>query len=184
MRTLLRVMVAASTALGLIPFAGGQPEISAGRAFAAQAAQAAVAAQNLPLSSTVRTALVDAAASHFGLPASDFLGLGAAPDYYAAYYVYDIATSTYWAGASLVPKRSSQQAGVVVQDDGAYLIFNRTPPGAWQAHDVGYIDTVGTCAAYHVSVPAPVLAVWHWAPARAIRRSRRRSRPVPRNPSP
>ena len=51
----------------------------------------------------------------------------------------------------------------MVQDDGAYLIFHRTPPGTWQAHDVGYTDTVGTCAAYHVSIPAPVVAVWHWA---------------------
>ena len=126
-------------------------------------AQAAEAAQNLVLTSTVRSALVAAAASHYGLPASDFVGLGAAPAYYPAYYAYDKATSTYWAAASLVPKRSSYAAEVVVQDDGAYLIFHRTPPGAWQAHDVGYTDTVGTCAAYHVSIPAPVVAVWHWA---------------------
>ena len=53
---------------------------------------------------------------------------------------------------------------MVVQDDGAYLIFDRTAHGAWQAHDVGYSDTVGDCAAYHVSIPAAVVAVWHWVP--------------------
>ena len=73
-------------------------------------------------------------------------------------------------GASLVPSPSSYQAGVVVQDDGAYLIFDRTAHGAWQAHDVGYVDTVGDCAAYHVSIPAAVVAVWHWVPVPAIRR--------------
>jgi hypothetical protein len=51
----------------------------------------------------------------------------------------------------------------VVQDDGAYLIFDRTVQGPWQAHDVGYTDTPGDCAAYHVSIPAAVVAVWHWA---------------------
>ena len=156
-------MAAACTVLGLAPLPGERPEIPAGRPFAARAADASEAAQNLMLTSTVRTALIDAAASHYGLPASDFVGLGAAPEFYAAYYAYDTATSSYWAGASLVPNPSSQEAGVVVQDDGAYLIFNRTPPGGWQVHDVGYTNTVGTCAAYHVSIPAPVVAVWHWA---------------------
>ena len=163
-RTLLSMMAAACTVLGLAPFPGQRPEVPAGRPLAARAATAAQAAQNLPLTSTVRTALIDAAASFYGLAASDFVGLGAAPESDPAYYAYDTATSTYWAGASLVPNPSSQEAGVVVQDDGAYLIFNRTPPGEWQVHEVGYTDTVGTCAAYHVSIPAPVVAVWHWAP--------------------
>ena len=162
-RTMLS-MVTACTVLGLAPFAGGRAEVPAGAYLAAQPAKAVEAAQNLPLPSTVRSALVAVAASHYGLPASDFVGLGAGPRYYPAYYAYDKATSTYWAGASLVPKPSSYAAQVVVQDDGAYLIFHRTPPGAWQVHDVGYTDTVGTCAAYHVSIPAPVVAVWHWAP--------------------
>ena len=149
MRTKLSIVTAA-TVLGLAPLT------------VASSAQAANAAQNLVLTSTVRSALVAAAASYYGLPASDFVGLGAAPEQYPAYYAYDKATSTYWAGASLVPKRSSTAAQVVVQDDGAYLIFHRTPPGGWTAHDVGYTDNVGTCAAYHVNIPAPVVAVWHW----------------------
>ncbi len=161
MRTTLS-LVTAWTMLGLAPLAGGRHDISAGGSLAAAPAQAGEAAQNLPLPSSVRASLVAAAASHYGLPASDFVGLGAAPRYDPAYYAYDKATSTYWAAASLVPKPSSYAAQVVVQDDGAYLIFHRTPPGAWQAHDVGYTDTVGTCAAYHVSIPAPVVAVWHW----------------------
>ncbi len=156
-------MVTAGTVLGLAAFVGGQPGIYAAGLSAAQSAKTTEAAQNLLLTSSVRSALITAAASHYGLPASDFVGLGAAPPNYPAYYAYDKATSTYWAAASLVPKKSSYAAQVVVQDDGAYLIFHRTPPATWQAHDVGYTDTVGTCADYHVSIPAPVVAVWHWA---------------------
>ena len=156
-------MVTACTVLGLAAFAAGQVEISATGLSAAQLAKTAEAAQNLPLTKVVRSALVVAAASHYGLPVSDFVGLGAAPNNEPAYYAYDKSTLTYWAGASLVPKPSSYAAQVAVQDDGAYLIFQRTPPGTWQAHDVGYTGTVGTCAAYHVSIPAPVVAVWFWA---------------------
>jgi len=126
----------------------------------AAAAGPAPGAENLPVTSAVRTALVDAGAKHYGLASSAFTGLGQGTTYYA----YDTSTSTYWAGASLVPSPSSYQAGVVVQDDGAYLIFDRPAHGVWQARDVGYSDTVGDCAAYHVSIPAPVVAVWHWVP--------------------
>ena len=161
-RTVLGVMAVACTGLGLAQLPAGPIETAAVRSSVTLSARAP--AQDLPLTSAVRTALVDAAAAHFGLPASDFVGLGAGPYYDAAYYGYDSATSTYWAAASLVPRPSSYQAGVVVQDDGAYLIFNRTAHGAWQAHDVGYSDTVGDCAAYHVSIPAAVVAVWHWVP--------------------
>jgi hypothetical protein len=176
-------IVTACTVLGLAPFAGAQPEVSAAGLLAAQSAKTNGVAQNLLLTNTVRSALVAAAASYYGLAASDFVGLGASPDNYPAYYGYDKATSTYWAGASLVPKHSSQAAQVAVQDDGAYLIFERTPPGAWQAHDVGYIDTVGACAAYHVSIPAPVLAVWHWAPGTCHPPVTTTSPPSPARPS-
>ena len=169
MRTKLSIVTAA-TVLGLAPLT------------VASSAQAANAAQNLVLTSTVRSALVAAAASYYGLPASDFVGLGAGPEQYPAYYAYDKATSTYWAGASLVPKRSSTAAQVVVQDDGAYLIFHRTPPGGWTAHDVGYTDNVGTCAAYHVNIPAPVVAVCIGRQVRVIRPLRRRRRPAARGP--
>ncbi len=127
---------------------------------AAAAAGPTPRAENLAVTSAVRTALVDAGSKHYGLASSDFTGLGQGTTYYA----YDLSTLTYWAGASLVPSPSSPQAGVVVQDDGAYLIFDRTAHGAWQARDVGYLDTVGDCAAYHVVIPAAVVAVWHWVP--------------------
>ncbi len=163
-RAMFGVLAVACMALGLAQFPGEQLDRADARSLATPSAHAPQPAQDLKLTSAVRAALVDAAAAHYGLPASDFVGLGAGPYYDAAYYGYDSATSTYWAAASLVPSPSSYQAGVVVQDDGAYLIFNRTPPGAWQVHDVGYADTVGDCAAYQVSIPAAVVAVWHWVP--------------------
>jgi hypothetical protein len=167
-------------ALGLSPLSGGRPEAptavvvgtstavvvgtSTAVVVATPSAQAAQPAQDLFFTSAVRASLVEAGASHYGLPASDFVGLASGPGYYDPYYAYDRTTSTYWAAASLVPNPGSVQAGVVVQDDGAYLIFERAKNGPWAAHDVGYTDTVGTCAAYHVSIPAAVVAVWHWVP--------------------
>jgi len=85
-------------------------------------------AKNLPLTSAVRAQLVAAGAAYHGLAASDFTGL--APG--TAYYALDVTTSTYWAGASLVPSPNSYEAGVVVQDDGGYLIFHRPANGAWR----------------------------------------------------
>jgi hypothetical protein len=79
-KTLLTMLAASYTVLGLAPFAGQRPEVPAGRPLAARAANAAGAAQNLPLTSTVRTALIDAAASSYGLAAWDFVGLGAAQE--------------------------------------------------------------------------------------------------------
>ncbi len=106
MRTMLSVVAAcACTTLGMGPVAQGGHEISAGRSLSARPAKADGTAENLLLTNTVRSALVVAGASHYGLPASDFVGLGAAPNNYPAYYAFDKATSTYWAGASLVPKR-------------------------------------------------------------------------------
>ena len=95
-----------------------------------------------------------------GLPASDFTGL--APG--TAYYALDVRTSTYLGRASLVPSPRSYQAGVVVQDDGSYLIFHRPADGTWRAVQDGTLTTAAACARYHVSLPAAVLAVWHWGP--------------------
>ncbi len=122
-------------------------------------AQAAGAvARNLPLTGAVRAQLVAAGAAYHRLPASDFTGL--APG--TAYYALDVTTSTYWAGASLVPNPHSYQAGVVVQDDGGYLIFHRPASGTWRAVQDGTLTTASACARYHVNLPAAVLAVWHW----------------------
>jgi hypothetical protein len=122
------------------------------------------AARDLPLTPSVSASLVAAAAASHGLPASAFLGLAPANQGFAAYYGYDTATSTYWAAASLVPNPKSYEANVVVQDDGAYLIFHRSSNGAWRVQDAGYSNVVGACAAYHLNIPAAVVAVWHWVP--------------------
>jgi len=117
-------------------------------------------AKNLPLTNAVRAQLVAAGAAYHGLAASDFTGLFPG----TAYYALDVTTSTYWAGASLVPNPKSYEAGVVVQDDGGYLIFHRPANGAWKAVQDGGLITAAACAHAHVSVPAAVLVVWHWAP--------------------
>jgi hypothetical protein len=98
-----------------------------------------------------------AAALNSSLPASDYTGLVKGETYYA----YDPATKTYWAGAALVPSKASQPAGVSVQDDGSYLLFTRAASGKWKAQTVGL--TLGTGAKCAISVPASILALWHWA---------------------
>jgi hypothetical protein len=145
--------------LGLCAVGGATPPLGLA---AGHMGGASPAARNLPLTTSVRASLVAAAAALHGLPASTFLGLAPANQGYAAYYGYDSATSTYWAAGSLVPNPKSQEAGVVVQDDGAYLIFHRAANGPWRVQDAGYSDVVGACAAYHVNIPAAVVAVWHW----------------------
>ncbi len=92
------------------------------------------------------------------VPASAYTGLAANK----TYYVYDIVTGTYWAGAALVPSSSSTRAQVSVQDDGSYLLFSRPANGTWKAEDVGLSGIGGTTC--NVTVPAAVLAIWKWAP--------------------
>jgi hypothetical protein len=115
-------------------------------------------AQNLVAGSTVRAALVAAGAQSHGLAASDYTGLVPGETYYA----FDPATSTYWAGAGLVPSSSSMPAQVSVQDDGSYLLFSKSSGGGWSATNVGLAGIAGsTCPK---PVPASVLKVWHWKP--------------------
>lgn len=115
-------------------------------------------AENLAVTNDVRTQLQAAGAAMNNLPASAYTGLVPGTTYYA----YDTVTSTYWAGAGLVPSPSSTQAQVSVQDNGGYIIFSRPSNGAWTAHPVGLSGISGTTCP--VSVPAAVLAVWNWAP--------------------
>jgi hypothetical protein len=118
-------------------------------------------AKNLALTGPVIVELVDADAAFKRLPPDDFIGLR------QAYYAYDVATSTYWAAANVVPSLSAYQALVASQDDGSYTVFHEPPHAAWAATDDGMAGAEGsTCAAYHVTIPAAVLAVWHWAPGR------------------
>lgn len=118
-------------------------------------------AKNLALTGPVIVELVDADAAFKRLPANDFTGLR------QAYYAYDVATSTFWAAAGVVPSSSSYQAQVSSQDDGGYTVFHEPPHAAWVAQDDGMAGAEGSsCAAYHVSIPAAVLAVWHWGAGR------------------
>jgi len=116
------------------------------------------AVQNLHVTQALRAELLQAGAASHNLPASDYTGLAPGRTYYA----YDPATSTYWAGAALVPSTSSTPAQVSVQDDGAYLLFTRPPGGSWTVYSVGMTLIPG--AKCPVAVPPAVLSVWGWAP--------------------
>jgi hypothetical protein len=157
----LCVLVVTCVGFGLGAAAGARPSLGVA---AAKVTGGSPAARNLPLTSSVSAALVAAAAESHGLPTSAFLGLAPASQGFAAYYGFDAATATYWAAASLIPNPKSYEAEVVVQDDGAYLIFHRAVNGPWRVQDAGYSDVVGDCASYHVNIPAAVVAIWHWVP--------------------
>ena len=114
--------------------------------------------ENLTVTTAVSAALLQAGAALNSLQASDYTGLAPGETFYA----YDASTSTYWAGAALVPSPSSMQAQVSVQDDGSYLLFDRPAAGAWEARDVGLAGTEGSVCP--VAVPPAILALWNWAP--------------------
>jgi len=114
---------------------------------------------NLVVTDEIRSQLVAAGAALNSLPPSAYTGL--VPD--ETYYAYDAATATYWAGAGLVPSSSSTRAQVSVQDDGAYLLFERPSGGTWKASDVGLAGTADGTACT-VTVPAAILTLWNWAP--------------------
>jgi hypothetical protein len=120
--------------------------------------QAATKTTNLVVTNVIRGQLLAAGAAMHKLPTTDYTGLRKGLTYYA----YDPASSTYWAGAALVPSPSSQQAQIGNQDDGAYLVFKRASGGAWKAWDAGIPgDSHFGCT---VRPPASVLRVWDWAP--------------------
>jgi hypothetical protein len=116
-------------------------------------------AENLPVTDDVSNQLVQTAAALNSLPATAYTGL--APG--TAFYAFDAATGTYWAGAALVPSSSSLQAQVSVQDDGSYILFSKPTNGTWTARSVGLTGTAdgSPCP---VAVPASVLVLWGWAP--------------------
>jgi hypothetical protein len=115
------------------------------------------AVQDLGVTPAVRTALLAAGAAGHHLPIADFTGLRPGLTYYA----YDPGDATYWAGAQLVPSPASQQAGIVLQDDGAYDVFTRSGAGPW----VAFEDGLGTQphARCVVIVPAAVRTAWGWS---------------------
>jgi hypothetical protein len=121
--------------------------------------------KNLVISTGVRSQLVAAGAALHKLPATDYTGLIVGETYYA----YDPATKTYWAGAGLVASSTSIQAQIGDQDDGAYLVFDRPAGGSWRAYDAGIPgDSHFACG---MTVPAAVVAAWHWAPGTCHPRS-------------
>lgn len=111
---------------------------------------------NLKVTDQIRAQLLDAGAASKGLSPSDFTGLVPGKTYYA----FDSTTSTYWAGAGLVPAPASYQAGVANQDEGAYLIFQMRSGGTWSATATGLNGALGSPCP--VQLPAGVLAAWNW----------------------
>jgi hypothetical protein len=143
-----------STAASTTPTASPTPTVTA----TVTVSPTSSGAQNRVATAAVKLQLVRAGAFLHGLPTSAFTGLAPGETYYA----FDPATSTYWAGAGLVPSPSSQPAQVSVQDDGSYLLFTRASGHSWVAYNVGEAGIEGaTCAA---TPPKTVLKVWGWKP--------------------
>jgi hypothetical protein len=67
---------------------------------------------NLKVNDAIRAELLQAGAQIHGVPASEYVGLVPGMTYYA----YDPDTMTYWAGAHLMPRPTSERAQVFVQD--------------------------------------------------------------------
>ena len=151
---LLTVLLACATACSTgDQGAGGKPAAPATPSTHAAAAPA----RNLVLTSRVRRELLDAGAALNRLPPHDYTGLRPG----SAYLAYDPASHTYWAGAALAPKPTSERALVSGQDDGSYLLFARSVGGGWHAADVGMAGLEGSPCP--VPLPASVRRTWGWA---------------------
>jgi hypothetical protein len=106
----------------------------------------------------LEAALLRAGAAAHHLPVRDFTGLTKDLTFYA----YDAGGLTYWAGAQLIPSKSSMAAQIDVQDDGAYDLFTKYGPDlTW----VAYEDGLGTIKGTHCAVVVPVIVrvTWHWS---------------------
>jgi len=110
------------------------------------------------VTSAIRAGLLAAAAQYKHVPVDDYSVLAET----GAYYAYDPATRTYWAGAGLVPKPGSVAGAVSVQDNGSYDVFRRSEDGPWHVHDVGLAGTSGSVGPCPVTIPADVLRAWSW----------------------
>ena len=109
--------------------------------------------ENLVPTGQVVGQLVDAAAAKAHVPASSFAGVERA----TAYYAYDFTKHTYWAAASLVPRKNATRAQLAVQDQGSYLLFSRHKGDPWQVFEVGAAGV--DCP---VRPPAAIAQRWHW----------------------
>jgi len=171
LRSLVVTLAAVAGALALSTFVPVGPSADASPVARLLPEALRPPAKDLVLTGPVIVELVDARAA--GMPADDFIGLG------DAYYAYDAATSTYWAAAGVVPSSTSYEAQVASQDDGSYTVFHKPAHAAWVAQIDGMAGSDGaTCASYHVSIPAPVLAVWHWPAGTCLPPSRSGRTPV------
>jgi hypothetical protein len=113
---------------------------------------------DLKVTPGLEAALLRAGAAAHDLPDRDFTGLTKGLTFYA----FDAAQATYWAGAQLIPSRSSMAAQVGVQDDGAYDLFTMFGPDLkWVAYEDGLGTVKGTRCA--VKVPVIVRVTWHWS---------------------
>ena len=111
---------------------------------------------NLKVDDGIRAELLQAGAALKQLPASDFTGLEKGLTYYA----YDPDTTTYWAGAHLLPSATSTQAQVSVQDDGSYTLFRKVKGGLWTAFNDGMQESQG-CPQ---NLPQSIITMWQWNP--------------------
>ncbi len=145
---------ASSSPAGSAPASSAQP--SSSPAVIASPSSTSMA-ENLALTTAIRSQLVRAAAAMDNVPVSTFLGLAPATGYYG----YDPASKTYWAAAALVPNPASSIGPVIVQDDGSYLLFHQSAGGSWIAQNDGL---GGIEDAHCPAIPASIVAVWGWAP--------------------
>jgi hypothetical protein len=113
---------------------------------------------NLKVDDAIRSELLQSAAQLHGVPASEYVGLMPGRTYYA----YDSDTTTYWAGADLMPSATSQRAQVSVQDGGSYTLFRKIKGGLWTPFNDGLGGEEGHGCPQ--ALPASILSMWQWDP--------------------
>jgi len=111
---------------------------------------------NLDATSAIKAQLLATGAAYNRLSSSDYVGLAPGQTYLAI----DNTTGIEWAGVSLRPSSSSQQAEVASQDEGGYLILSKTPGDSWAV--VALTGGQATCPAG--KPPASIVALWGWKP--------------------
>jgi hypothetical protein len=116
-----------------------------------------LATKDLSVTPAVIKSILQAGAAEHQLPTTDYTGLAPGTTYYA----FDPVTNTYYAAAGLVPSPHSLKAQVGAQDDGSYNLFTRvSSANSWTVYNDGLgAAQDSTCP---ISIPASVLAVWHW----------------------
>ena len=141
-------------AVGLAPDAFAIAPAPAGPPAAPAAAAAAAShAENLVVTSSVKSQLVAAFAPAHHVSVAQIAGTYPG----SVFYAYDPTTKTYWAEAFFVPARSDPpRVAETFQDAGANGVFSRSAGGAWRYLGGG---APLTCAQERF-VPRAVVAVW------------------------